>query len=194
MIVFSNRENCIHPHLYLTQFQFSFLDGISRWRVGTGLGMDHRGRHRGHDRGDEGDDAPADLGYPRTSGRSRAEQLELKLQHENYLRQIQMRPSGVRVSNPSYIPTVVSINANQTPIYGPMGRHLTKRELARAFGFPDKMKLLENSNAGFTALGNAVHVEVAKLVAKNLLNYGNNFGNNVSELQNIDDTFDILSA
>merc|ERR1719271_279441 len=56
--------------------------------------MDHRGRHRGHDRGDEGDDAPADLGYPRTSGRSRAEQLELKLQHENYLRQIQQRRLG----------------------------------------------------------------------------------------------------
>ena len=84
---------------------------------------------------------------------------------------IQMRPSGVRVSNPSYIPTVVSINANQTPIYGPMGRHLTKRELARAFGFPDKMKLLENSNAGFSALGNAVHVEVAKMVARNLFSY-----------------------
>jgi len=84
---------------------------------------------------------------------------------------IQFRPSGVRVSNPSYIPTVVSINANQTPIYGPMGRHLTKRELARAFGFPDKMKLLENSNAGFSALGNAVHVEVAKMVASNLFSY-----------------------
>ncbi len=84
---------------------------------------------------------------------------------------IQLRPSGVRVSNPSYIPTVVSINANQTPIYGPMGRHLTKRELARAFGFPDKMKLLENSTAGFSALGNAVHVEVAKMVAKNLFSY-----------------------
>ena len=84
---------------------------------------------------------------------------------------IQMRPSGVRVSNPSYIPTVVSINANQTPIYGPMGRHLTKRELSRAFGFPDKMKLLENSNAGFSALGNAVHVEVAKMVARNLFSY-----------------------
>ena len=84
---------------------------------------------------------------------------------------IQIRPSGLRVSNPSYIPTVVSINANQIPIYGPMGRHLTKRELARAFGFPDKMKLLENSNAGFNALGNAVHVEVAKMVAKNLFSY-----------------------
>ena len=107
---------------------------------------------------------------------------------------IQLRPSGVRVSNPSYIPTVVSINANQTPIYGPMGRHLTKRELARAFGFPDKMKLLENSYAGFSALGNAVHVEVAKLVAKNLLNYGKNFKNNVTHLQKINDTFDILSA
>ena len=107
---------------------------------------------------------------------------------------IQMRPSGVRVSNPSYIPTVVSINANQTPIYGPMGRHLTKRELARAFGFPDKMKLLENSCAGFSALGNAVHVEVAKLVAKNLLNYGKNFKNNVSNLQKINESLDILSA
>ena len=65
MIVFSNRENCIHPHLYLTQFQFSFLDGISRWRVGTGLGMDHRGRHRGHDRGDEGDGGlPGEPGVP----------------------------------------------------------------------------------------------------------------------------------
>ena len=56
------------------------------------------------------------------------------------------------------------------------------------------MKLLENSYAGFSALGNAVHVEVAKLVAKNLLNYGKNFKNNVSDLQKINDTFDILSA
>ena len=105
-----------------------------------------------------------------------------------------MRPSGVRVSNPTYIPTVVSINANQTPIYGPLRRHLTKREIARTFGFPDKMKLLENSYAGFSALGNAVHVEVAKLVAKNLLNYGNNFKNNVSDLQKINESLDILSA
>ena len=72
--------------------------------------------------------------------------------------------------------------------------HRSIRELARAFGFPDKMKLLENSNAGFSALGNAVHVEVAKLVAKNLLNYGKNFKNNVSNLQKINESLDILSA
>ena len=107
---------------------------------------------------------------------------------------IQFRPSGLRVSNPSYIPTVVSINANQIPIYGPMGRHLTKRELARAFGFPDKMKLLENSNAGFNALGNAVHVEVAKLVAKNLLAYGKSKKENVIPLQIKNKTSGILSA
>ena len=107
---------------------------------------------------------------------------------------IQLRPSGVRVSNPTYIPTVVSINANQTPIYGPLRRHLTKREIARAFGFPDKMKILENSYAGFSALGNAVHVEVAKLVAKNLLTYGQSKKENVTNLHLESSTFDILSA
>ena len=57
-----------------------------------------------------------------------------------------------------------------------------------------KMKLLENSCAVFSAIGNAVHVEVAKLVAKNLLNYGKNFKNNVTNLQKLNDNLDILSA
>ena len=107
---------------------------------------------------------------------------------------IQLRPSGIRVSNPSYIPTIVSINASQRPIYGPQKRHLTKRELARAFGFPDNMKLIENSNAGFKALGNAVHVDVAKLIAKKLLTYGNTNGTNVTELQTRKKDIDILIA
>ena len=75
-----------------------------------------------------------------------------------------------------------------------MKRHLTKREIARAFGFPDKMKILENSYAGFSALGNAVHVEVAKLVAKNLLTYGQSNKENVTNLHLESSTFDILSA
>ena len=56
------------------------------------------------------------------------------------------------------------------------------------------MKILENSYAGFSALGNAVHVEVAKLVAKNLLTYGQSNKENVTNLHLESSTFDILSA
>ena len=84
---------------------------------------------------------------------------------------IQLRPSGIRVSNPRYIPTVVAINASQRAIYGPLKRHLTKREIARSFGLPDKLKLLDNSNSSFTALGNSVHVEIVKMIADLMLSF-----------------------
>ena len=86
---------------------------------------------------------------------------------------IQLRPSGIRVSNPIYVPTIVSLNSSQRPIYGPLKRHLTAREIARVFGFPSSLKLFGNHNLDTKALGNAVHKDVVKLVAKNLLNYGN---------------------
>ena len=86
---------------------------------------------------------------------------------------IQLRPSGLRISNPIYVPTIVSLNTSQRPIYGPYKRHLTAREIARVFGFPSSLKLLGNHNLDTKALGNAVHKDVVKLIAKNLLNYGN---------------------
>ncbi len=86
---------------------------------------------------------------------------------------IQLRPSGIRVSNPIYVPTIVSLNSSQRPIYGPLKRHLTAREIARVFGFPSSLKLFGNHNLDTKALGNAVHKDVVKLIAKNLLNYGN---------------------
>ena len=84
---------------------------------------------------------------------------------------IQLRPSGIRVSNPRYIPTVVAINASQRAIYGPFKRHLTKREIARSFGLPDKLKLLENSNSSFTALGNSVHIKIVKMIAETMFSF-----------------------
>ena len=86
---------------------------------------------------------------------------------------IQLRPSGLRISNPMYVPTIVSLNSTQRPIYGPFKRHLTAREIARVFGFPSSLKLFGNHNLDTKALGNAVHKDVVKLVAKNILNYGN---------------------
>tara|TARA_B100000989_G_scaffold168414_1_gene126019 strand:+ start:468 stop:1853 length:1386 start_codon:yes stop_codon:yes gene_type:complete len=86
---------------------------------------------------------------------------------------IQLRPSGLRISNPSYVPTIVSMNSNQRPIYGPLKRYLTTREISRVFGFPSSFLLSGNHNADVKALGNAVHTQVVKLIAKNLISYGN---------------------
>ncbi len=86
---------------------------------------------------------------------------------------IQMRPSGIRVSNPNYVPTIVSLNTSQRPIYGPIRRHLTAKEIIRAFGFPSKTKLLGNHILDTKALGNTVHKELVKLIAKKLLDYDN---------------------
>lgn len=84
---------------------------------------------------------------------------------------IQIRPSGIRISNPNYVPSIVSLNNSQTPIYGQFKRHLTVREIARAFGFPDNIRLPSTSSAATRALGNAVHADVVRLVATRLMEY-----------------------
>ncbi len=86
---------------------------------------------------------------------------------------IQLRPSGIRVSNPDYVPTIVSLNTSQRPIYGPIRRHLTAKEITRAFGFPRSIKLLGNHILDTKALGNTVHKDLVKLIAEKLLKYDN---------------------
>ena len=86
---------------------------------------------------------------------------------------IQLRPSGLRVSNPDYVPTIVSLNTSQRPIYGPIRRHLTAKEITRAFGFPRSIKLLGNHILDTKALGNTVHKDLVKLIAEKLLKYDN---------------------
>lgn len=84
---------------------------------------------------------------------------------------IQTRPSGIRVSTPSYVPTIMSIVSSQTPIYGQYRRHLTVKEIARAFGFPDDITLPSSNIQATKALGNAVHADVVRLVATRLMGY-----------------------
>ena len=84
---------------------------------------------------------------------------------------LQLRPSGIRVSNVSYVPTIVSMNKSQRPIYGPAKRHLSLFELKSTFGFPGDMRLPDSVEAACKALGNAVHADVAFLVAKVLIEY-----------------------
>jgi DNA (cytosine-5)-methyltransferase 1 len=80
----------------------------------------------------------------------------------------QFRPSGIRVSNPSYIPTVVAIGNTQTPVYGPLRRRLHPNEIKKIFGFPEGMMLPQSQALSTRALGNAVHVCLASMIIEKL--------------------------
>jgi DNA (cytosine-5)-methyltransferase 1 len=77
-----------------------------------------------------------------------------------------MRPSGLRVRPPTYLPALVAMN--QTSIIGQRRRRITPREAARMQGFPDDFKLHESDSAAYKQLGNAVNVGAVKHVAKAL--------------------------
>ena len=82
---------------------------------------------------------------------------------------LQFRPSGLRAKRYTACPALVAMTTTQIPVLGPERRFLTRMEGLRLQGFPDA-HLLPKSRAGaFRALGNAVHVGVARAVAEGLL-------------------------
>jgi DNA (cytosine-5)-methyltransferase 1 len=84
---------------------------------------------------------------------------------------IQFRPSGVRVSCVDYVPSVVSMNATQLPVYGPQNRRLTLREVKRCFGFPDDFVLPSPNTEAVKALGNTIHTGLLKLMFRRLFSF-----------------------
>lgn len=79
---------------------------------------------------------------------------------------IQFRPSGVRVKAPTCFPALVAMV--QVPIVGKYKRRLTIREAARLQSFPDDFICDKNDHQAYKQFGNAVNVEVIKMVASKL--------------------------
>ena len=80
---------------------------------------------------------------------------------------IHLRPSGIRVKPPSYVPALVAIT--QTSIYGPLRRRLTPREVARLQGFPDDFPVHESDKVAYKQFGNAVAVGAVRYAAEKLM-------------------------
>jgi len=83
---------------------------------------------------------------------------------------VQYRPSGIRVKRPNYSPALTYMGS-QIPIFpwANGGRFMTTKEAARLQGM-DKIDLsLLSECRVFEALGNAVNVDIVKLIAEKLL-------------------------
>jgi len=89
---------------------------------------------------------------------------------------IQFRPSGVRVKLSNWSPALTTVKTQN--IYLPkLQRKLSIQELAKLqsmelSSLPDIYDGKFVPNGGYRAFGNAVNVEVVRLIAKNLIGYG----------------------
>ena len=81
---------------------------------------------------------------------------------------IQIRASGVRVKRRTTAPSLVAMTSTQVPIIGWQGRYMTPVECKRLQSM-DELELPARNTKAYAALGNAINVKVAQLVAEALL-------------------------
>lgn len=75
------------------------------------------------------------------------------------------RGSGIRAKRPDYAPTLVALS--QVPVYGPLHRRLTPRELLRLQSFPDSFRF--DARHIYRQVGNAVNVGMIERCARFLI-------------------------
>jgi DNA (cytosine-5)-methyltransferase 1 len=97
----------------------------------------------------------------------------------NYL--LQFRASGIRIKKPDFFPSLVCTNT-QIPIIGWENRYITRKEGLKLQSLTG-LKLPENDNAAFKALGNAVNAKIVELIATQLLAEDKRLNEVVSQLQ-----------
>jgi DNA (cytosine-5)-methyltransferase 1 len=82
---------------------------------------------------------------------------------------IQFRQSGLRVSKSNWFPALTTVKTQN--IYLPkLDRKMSIKEAAQLQSMQKLSHKPDHNNGGYKAFGNAVNVEVVKLIAKNLLN------------------------
>lgn len=87
----------------------------------------------------------------------------------NYI--LQFRASGIRIKESNVFPSLVCTNT-QIPIIGWKNRYITRNE-GLSLQSLNGVKLPDNDNAAFKALGNAVNSQIVKLIVKALLDKSN---------------------
>ena len=80
---------------------------------------------------------------------------------------LQFRASGIRVKKVDFFPSLVCTNT-QIPIIAWQERYITKEEGMKLQSL-EGIKLPQNDNAAFKALGNAVNSKIVGLIAEKLL-------------------------
>ncbi len=84
---------------------------------------------------------------------------------------LQFRPSGLRVKRFRHVPALVAMTMTQIPVVPVLGssvraRHLLACEALELQGFPRTWALPLSKSAMFSALGNAVHVDLVAAIVR----------------------------